>query len=235
MIFLNRKGSSQPFERVLPPNLLHCLSANPSDFHVEVRRNTNTITCQNSQDEGAEVAPLHDPLSEPISIRHVSIRTVFYPNQQSYVICLSPRPRPSPNPTQSSPSGPHLTRTSGRNSVHSRCDSLKYYTTARKATSGFVHLWSPCEDRNARSTSERPPPERLGPRLGPHAQALPEAAPLLRRAVLQLQEAEIANLLLRVEFETVFEYLLVRRYSRVRSGSSNGPRVRHARSEASEE
>eukprot|EP00240_Pyramimonas_obovata_P004819 CAMPEP_0118928988 /NCGR_PEP_ID=MMETSP1169-20130426/6121_1 /TAXON_ID=36882 /ORGANISM="Pyramimonas obovata, Strain CCMP722" /LENGTH=416 /DNA_ID=CAMNT_0006871101 /DNA_START=16 /DNA_END=1266 /DNA_ORIENTATION=- len=76
VIFLNRKGSTQPFERVLPPNLLHCLSANPSDFHVE---------------------------------------------------------------------------------------------------------------------------------------ALPEAAPLLRRAVLQLQEAEIANLLLRVEFETVFEYLLMLR------------------------
>mmetsp|Transcript_12651 Transcript_12651/g.21415 ORF Transcript_12651/g.21415 Transcript_12651/m.21415 type:complete len:424 (+) Transcript_12651:228-1499(+) len=76
VIFLNRKGSMQPFERLLPPNILHCLAASPGDFHVE---------------------------------------------------------------------------------------------------------------------------------------ALPEAAPLLRRAVLQLQESEVGNLLLRVNYETVFEYLLMLR------------------------
>jgi hypothetical protein len=26
----------QPFERLLPPNILHCLAASPGDFHVEV-------------------------------------------------------------------------------------------------------------------------------------------------------------------------------------------------------
>eukprot|EP00854_Cymbomonas_tetramitiformis_P023563 gene23563-28535_t len=40
-----------------------------------------------------------------------------------------------------------------------------------------------------------------------HVEALPEAAPALRRAVLQLQETQRSNTLLKVNFENVFEYL----------------------------
>lgn len=43
-----------------------------------------------------------------------------------------------------------------------------------------------------------------------HVEATPEAASGLRRAVLQLQEVAAGNLLLNVEFETIFDYLMVR-------------------------
>eukprot|EP00241_Pyramimonas_parkeae_P002528 CAMPEP_0114227284 /NCGR_PEP_ID=MMETSP0058-20121206/1705_1 /TAXON_ID=36894 /ORGANISM="Pyramimonas parkeae, CCMP726" /LENGTH=438 /DNA_ID=CAMNT_0001338109 /DNA_START=61 /DNA_END=1379 /DNA_ORIENTATION=+ len=42
-----------------------------------------------------------------------------------------------------------------------------------------------------------------------HVEALPEAAPMLRRAVLQLQDANNYNLLLRIEFETLFDYMMI--------------------------
>jgi len=43
-----------------------------------------------------------------------------------------------------------------------------------------------------------------------HVEATPEAASGLRRAVLQLQEVAAGNLLLSVEFQTIFDYLMVR-------------------------
>jgi hypothetical protein len=43
-----------------------------------------------------------------------------------------------------------------------------------------------------------------------HVEATPEAASGLRRAVLQLQEVAAGNLLLNVEFQTIFDYLMVR-------------------------
>ena len=42
-----------------------------------------------------------------------------------------------------------------------------------------------------------------------HVEATPEAAAGLRRAVLQLQEVAAGNLLLSIEFQTIFDYLMV--------------------------
>lgn len=42
VIFVNRKGSAQPYERALPTNVLDCLTASAADFHVEVTDSPST-------------------------------------------------------------------------------------------------------------------------------------------------------------------------------------------------